>query len=352
MHPNSLLLVGADLVDTGVRVKHMGIVNLADARALHLEARQRMATSKSRGAVAADSVNEVERLLVLARRMYTDALASMPDNFDILSGLADVLFDLAMRAKSGSERYTLLHEALTYYAESLRTKDFSNVGRRVLVRLVRVLCELASDSHASDDQAASLCAQAAVYADDAMSGDEDGVEASLDQFIRKSIGAPRSKAALAASASGSMLPRVGSGRALSASLGASLGASQRSVLTQSNDVALEQPPRNATMLLTMTPPRLFVALLGAASNSERLLERVVELLAALRRDTLLGVLPAALEGADWLVERVDLSHFAPHVTMSTIALVHRVLPHTREVWLTPSRERRSALFHLTRVSNH
>ena len=124
---------------------------------------------------AVNESNEVERLLVLARAQFEMALASMPDNFNILSGLGDVLYELAMRraptpvgGESHLARLELLQESLTHYGESLRAKDFSNVGQRVPAQLVRVLCELASDPNAPVEKAAALCEQAAVYASDAL----------------------------------------------------------------------------------------------------------------------------------------------------------------------------------------
>ena len=91
----------------------------------------------------------------------------------------------------------------------------------------------------------------------------------------------------------------------------------------------------------MTPPHLFVALLNVALNSDRLRERVAVLLAEQRRAALGSLLPTAIDGADWLVERLDLSNFAPHVSLQTLAIARRVLPHCSEFWLTPARQRRN-----------
>lgn len=56
-----------------------------------------------------------------------------------------VSYELAVRRSPvpiGGEahlvRLELMQASLTYYAESLRAKDFSNVGRRILARLVRL----------------------------------------------------------------------------------------------------------------------------------------------------------------------------------------------------------------------
>jgi hypothetical protein len=55
-----------------------------------------------------------------------------------------------------SSSLATLQESLTHYAESLRAKDFSNVGRRILQRLVRVLCELASDPRSDPVRVSAL----------------------------------------------------------------------------------------------------------------------------------------------------------------------------------------------------
>jgi hypothetical protein len=352
LRPNSLRLVGADVVDTGVRVKHMGIVNQADARALHLEAQERMKRSGGRN----DDSNEVDRLLDLARRLYVDALSSMPDSFDILSGLGDVLFDLAMRLDSdaGAKRYALLQEALGNYAESMRCKDFRNVGGRVLVRLVRVLCELASDACATSEASMSYCNQAAVYADDATrdgkpSADGRPIEAALDGFIKHCLGAPRDL---------SPTPRAPGTAAASSELTQSL---ERSQLLQSTDV----PQDGVRLVLTYMPPRLFVALLTVATirdnekEPSRLQKRLMLFARNLRLTALERIVPASVTvdpqtGAvcldDGVVERVDLSAFA-HLTMPTINMVRELFPDAREMWLLPSRPRGRSVFALSRTSH-
>jgi hypothetical protein len=343
LRPNSVRLVSADVVDTGVRVKHMGIVNQADARVLHLEAQERMKRGDR-----SDESNDVDRLLELARRLYVDALASMPDNFDILSGLGDVLFDLAMRHTVDDEkRFALLQEALVNYAESLRSKDFRNVGRRVLVRLVRVLCELASDANALSEAVLSYCNQAAVYADDALSvgqpsADGRPVEASLDGFIKHCIGAPRDL---------NVAPQQQSAASESMPLSQSLSRSQ---LMHSTELR-EQTTDGAQVVLTYTPPRLFVALLTTATMSERLRARLLAFgpnlrLTALHRLVRNAVLIDPDTGAtlvdERVVERIDLSAFR-HLSMPTIELAREMFPQCGEMWLLPSRTRGRNVFSLS-----
>jgi hypothetical protein len=353
VRPNSVRLVSADVVDTGVRVKHMGIVNQADARVLHLEAQERM-----KRADRSDESNDVDRLLELSRRLYVDALASMPDNFDILAGLGDVLFDLAMRQSVDSDkRFSLLQEALVNYAESLRSKDFRNVGRRVLVRLVRVLCELASDPRALNDAALSYCNQAAVYADDAMSvgqpsADGRPVEASLDGFIKHCIGAPRDLTVNAPASTGAQASAASTAMQTdSMPLSQSLSRSQLMQSAEVRDLSSE----GAQLVLTYTPPRLFVALITTATMSERLRTRLLAFgpnlrLTALNRLVRTAVVVDPETGAtlvdDRVLERIDLSAFR-HLSMPTIELVREMFPQCGEMWLLPSRARGRNVFSLS-----
>jgi hypothetical protein len=44
---------------------------------------------------------------------------------------------------------------------------------------------------------------------------------------------------------------------------------------------------------------------------------------------------AGVRVADWVVERLDLSGFGPHVTMETLRAVNDMMPHIREIRLLP-----------------